>query len=179
MGKIILVTGGARSGKSSYAQQMAENVVGKRIYLATCPSDQSNDPEMQSRIDKHIEARKDRGWLTVEEPLTLAEVIDSHRQADVIMVDCLTLWISNLMHISAAGLTDSAMAENCREFLEAANGYAGILILVSNEVGLGIVPENVLARRYRDLVGLCNQLMAVEADEVFLVCCGLPLRLKG
>ena len=156
MAKIVLVTGGCRSGKSAYAQHRA----------------------MALRIAAHRQAREGQGWVTIEEPADLEGVLRRHAAMDVVLIDCLTLWINNLLY--EAGRAGREMADPpCREMLDAAAACCGWVILVSNEVGLGIVPENPLARRYRDLVGQANQLVAQRAEEVVLMCCGIPLVVKG
>ncbi len=178
MAKLIFITGGARSGKSSYAQERAEGISGRRVYLATCPQ-QTDDHEMQARIDSHIKARKDRGWITIEEPLRLQDVIKENRNAEVVLLDCLTLWISNLMgDYPDDTLQEDDVEKRCLALLAEVENCPGTIFFVSNEVGLGIVPDNALARRFRDLVGRCNQVMAKASDEVVLVSCGLPLHLK-
>ena len=178
MGLITLVTGGCRSGKSAFAQQEAEQLPGARMYLATSPR---LDAEMGERIARHRRDRLNRGWQTVEEELDPARVIRETAAGTTILLDCLTLWVNNLLHV---GSKDGLMSEDevmrkSRELCDAAGRHEGAVFLVTNEVGLGIVPENSLARRYRDLVGRCNQETAARADRVFLVSCGLPLQLKG
>lgn len=166
---ILLVLGGARSGKSRHAQRQAEETGLIPIFVATA---QAFDAEMADRIARH---RTDRGpeWETVEAPFELAEVIARRAAPDkVLLVDCLTLWASNLL--VAEHDADAATAA----LVEALCKAAGPVILVSNEVGLGIVPDNALARRFRDLAGTINQRVAEAADEVRFIAAGLPLRLK-
>ena len=166
---VLLVLGGARSGKSRHAQRQAEETGLTPIFVATA---QAFDAEMVDRIARH---RTDRGpeWETVEAPLELAEVIAGRAAPDkVLLVDCLTLWTSNLL--LAERDADAATAA----LVEALGKAEGPVILVSNEVGLGIVPDNALARRFRDLAGTINQRVAEAADEVRFVAAGLPLRLK-
>ncbi|MFC0206313.1 bifunctional adenosylcobinamide kinase/adenosylcobinamide-phosphate guanylyltransferase [Novosphingobium soli] len=169
MSGALLVLGGARSGKSRYAQQRLEAHPGTLAYIAT---GQALDAEMDERIARHREDRGDR-WTTLEEPLDLAGAIDrAARAADAILVDCLTLWLTNLM-----------LADLPRDAATAALGAAMArcpcpLVLVANEVGLGIVPDNALARRFRDEAGRLNQAVAAQAGEVQFVAAGLPLRLK-
>lgn len=177
MGRIILVTGGARSGKSDFALQHGEKLPGSHCFIATCPV---VDDEMAARIEKHRQGRSARIWETVEEPLTIHEVLveNSH---DVYLVDCLTLWISNLLEQCAAKKIDcneSFIGTATEQILRSIEVLDGTVIFVTNEVGMGIVPDNALARRYRDLVGRCNRLVAAAASEVILVSCGLPLYLK-
>ncbi len=177
MGKIIMITGGARSGKSSFALQKAEELVGSRCFVATC---QVLDQEMAERIEKHRQERSAHIWDTVEEALAIDEVLsgDSHQ---IYLVDCLTLWISNQLEACASQQIDcdeSFIAAATAQVLAAVERIEATVIFVTNEVGSGIVPDNALARRYRDLVGLCNRLVAAAADEVVLVSCGLPMYLK-
>lgn len=165
----LLVIGGARSGKSRYAQGRVETHAGPLAYVAT---GQPFDDEMTLRIARH---REDRGprWTTLEEPLDLAGAIDRAAQnAAAILVDCLTLWLSNLM------LAELPLDEPVAAACEAMRRCRVPLVLVSNEVGLSIVPENALARRFRDEAGRLNQTIAATAVEVQFVAAGLPLRLK-
>lgn len=169
MGKTVLVLGGARSGKSGFAEQLGDALPGPHIYIATA---QAFDDEMTQRIARH---RADRAghWQTVECPLALSEAIAAHDANDsVMLVDCLTLWLSNLM----LGNHDVAAARsNLAGLLPAVKGT---LLLVSNEVGQGIVPENALARQFRDEAGWLNQALARVADEVWFVTAGIAQRLK-
>ncbi|WP_369805618.1 bifunctional adenosylcobinamide kinase/adenosylcobinamide-phosphate guanylyltransferase [Sphingobium sp. EM0848] len=166
----LLVLGGARSGKSRYAQLRCEAVVGQLAYIATA---QAFDAEMTERIARH---RGERGarWLTVEAPLDLAGAIRDagHRTAGV-LIDCLTLWLSNLILAEADVVTARS------ELIDAVATCPAPVTLVANEVGLSIVPDNVLARRFRDEAGWLNQKMAALCQEVVLVTAGLPLTLKA
>lgn len=165
----LLVLGGARSGKSHFAQGRAEALTGELIYLATA---QAFDQEMRERIALH---RADRGprWSTVEAPLELAEAITAYSTPEtVVLVDCLTLWASNLM--LAERDTAAATEGLVRTILIA----RGPVILVANEVGLGIVPDNALSRRFRDVAGRINQEVAAAVDGVVMMFAGLPLALK-
>ncbi len=177
MAEIILVTGGCRSGKSSFALELAEKKAEKRLFIASCPR---IDGELDERIALHIRQRGGRGWQTIEEELELAEVIEENNEYDVILVDCLTLWVNNLLfkETDPGSFDAKMMGVHCRVLAESAKKNPGSVIFVTNEVGMGIVPENSLARLYRDLVGSCNQFMAKEANQVFLVSCGIPLQLK-
>ena len=167
-----LITGGARSGKSRHALALAESLHPPRIFLATA---EILDAEMAVRIDAH---QRERGpeWVTIEEPLELAPVLTRrHTEASagaVIVVDCLTLWLSNLMHAGR-----DVPAEFAR-LTAAITAAPSSVVLVTNEVGFGIVPDSVLARSYRDHLGTLSQQVAAVCDRVVLVCAGLPLTLK-
>jgi len=165
----LFVLGGARSGKSRYAQTRAEALDGELVFVAT---GQAFDAEMAERIARH---RDDRGprWITVEAPIELAAAIrDESREDRVLLIDCLTLWTSNLL------LAERDIPAAAGELVAAITDAAGPLILVANEVGLGIVPDNALARRFRDEAGRINQQVAAAVDGVMFVAAGLPLKLK-
>ena len=166
MGKIILTLGGCRSGKTSFAESLANRHESK-TYLATC---HPQDEEMQERVRRHQEQRG-TGWNLVEETVELEKVFTSCRD-EVILMDCITLWVTNLLLKGEDPLvkTDS--------LIESIGQFLGTAILVSNEVGYGIVPENSLARRFRDVAGLVNQKLAAAAHEVILVTAGIPQVLK-
>jgi adenosylcobinamide kinase/adenosylcobinamide-phosphate guanylyltransferase len=179
MAKIGLVTGGCRSGKSNYAQSLAELLPGPRVYVATCPV---IDAEMDRRIAAHKQARLERQWDSIEEPLDLPRAIRLTEGHRVVLVDCLTLWVNNLMYQAqqaGAELGEEVVARQCGRVLAAVGQHGGIVLFVTNEVGMGIVPDNAASRRYRDLVGRCNQTIAAAADAVAFVSCGIPLYLKG
>lgn len=178
MGHIILVTGGSRSGKSSFAQKYAEEQPGSRLFLATCPV---TDKEMEIRILRHVQDRQKGNWETIEEPVNIAEKLAEAERYDTVLVDCLTLWVNNLLYEASCKnkeLNEDRVAEQALKLIDAAAKHPGKVILVTNEVGLGIVPENKTARLYRDLVGRCNQSVGEAADEVYLVTCGIPLQIK-
>ncbi len=177
--KLILVTGGTRSGKSDYAQARAEAMSGHHYFLATCPT---IDSEMDERIERHKAGREENIWQTIEEELDLVGVIKSLKQESVCLVDCLTLWVNNLLYRAEKTnvvFNENTMQKEAGEFVAQAKKNHGIIICVSNEVGMGIVPDNADARLYRDLVGKTNRIIAEAADEVILVSCGLPLFLKA
>lgn len=164
-----LVLGGARSGKSRYAEQVTMSSRPPWIYLATA---ESFDDEMAARITEH-KSRRNSDWQTIDAPLDLAGALAALSRPATVLVDCLTLWLSNVM---LAGRDIDAEIQR----LEAAVlAHMGPLVLVSNEVGSGIVPENALARRFRDFQGLLNQRIAARADRVVLVVAGLPMIVKG
>jgi adenosylcobinamide kinase / adenosylcobinamide-phosphate guanylyltransferase len=179
MAKLILITGGARSGKSSHALQLAESFGSMRLFVATCPN---MDGEIAERIRRHKEERRGRGWASIECESELAGLFPEYvRMFDVVLVDCVTLWVNNILYNSeqcGISVDDLFLAERCLEWLEKTDSYSGTVVCVTNEVGLGIVPDNPLARRYRDLVGTCNQIIGRRASEVILVSCGIPLHLK-
>jgi adenosyl cobinamide kinase/adenosyl cobinamide phosphate guanylyltransferase len=166
---LSLILGAARSGKSKLAQKIAA-AYPRVVYIATAPVD--DDAEMVARIANH-RANRPAGWQTVEAPLALAAAIEhAAPNADAVLVDCLTLWLSNLYF---AGAQDSSVAE-LERIAAAASGCH--VILVSNELGAGTVPEQALTRRFRDAHGLMNQQAAEAADDVILTVAGLPLYLK-
>ena len=183
--KITFIIGGSRSGKSSFALQEASRLSGRKAFVATA---EALDDEMRDRIEKH---KIERGseWDTFEEPLALAALIrsvtDSH---NAIVLDCLTIWLSNLL-IRAQLPEDKEQTteESIEEFIDTLLGLKdrqqlpeeGRLFVVTNEVGMGIVPENKLARQFRDLAGTLHQRLAGIADEVYSVTAGIPMRIKG
>jgi adenosylcobinamide kinase/adenosylcobinamide-phosphate guanylyltransferase len=170
--KICFITGGARSGKSTFAEKRANDSAGKRAYIATA---QALDAEMAARIEKH---KKDRGgiWDTFEEPLAVAELLKKlNGKYDIVLLDCLTLWLSNVM---ARTKNNEAIIARFDALLKAITIFNGVSIIVSNEVGLGIVPNNQLARKFQDLAGILNQKMAEAANEVYFIVSGIPVRLK-
>jgi adenosylcobinamide kinase/adenosylcobinamide-phosphate guanylyltransferase len=173
-----MATGGSRSGKSSWAQKTAESISDRRVFIATCPV---VDDEMLERIRRHQQSRDGRNWRTIEEPLDIAGAIDSSHEFPVALVDCLTLWINNLMYRAEKEntvITETEVAMECRRVIDAAKRHPGVILFVTNEVGMGIVPENAHARLYRDLAGRCNQVVAEVCDRVVLMVSGLPLEIK-
>lgn len=174
VGKRIVsyVTGGARSGKSAFAQQLVEAWDGRLLYIAT---GEPRDAEMLQRIEKH---QRERGlrWETLEEPLELPAALGVAAGFGGVLLDCLTLWTSNLL--DACGDDDAAIDRRIAALFAALESFPGRLCMVTNEVGLGIVPENALARRFRDLAGRVNQGAASRATEAHFVVSGIPLRLK-
>jgi adenosylcobinamide kinase/adenosylcobinamide-phosphate guanylyltransferase len=174
--EIILITGGARSGKSRQAQQLGESLPGKKLFVATCPI---TDEEMRQRIERHRQDRQGAGWQTVEETVNLEQALADNSACEVVLIDCLTLWINNLLFTDAGNMLDEeAVSVKVRKLIDVCAKRSGVVIMVTNEVGLGIVPENALARRYRDLVGRCNQEIAAVADRVIMSVCGIPVDIK-
>jgi adenosylcobinamide kinase / adenosylcobinamide-phosphate guanylyltransferase len=178
MGKIVLVTGGSRSGKSEYAQKAVEAMPGSRAFIATCPV---IDDEMQLRIRNHQDARHGRGWHTIEEPLRIEMAVRNAHGFACLVVDCLTLWINNLMYqADTAGKTisEADISVRCHDLLAACTLHPGTIVFVTNEVGMGIVPENPVSRLYRDLVGRCNQVVAGASHRVVLLISGQAIEIK-
>jgi len=170
---MIFITGGARSGKSTFAQDRGEALPGKRLFLATA---EALDEEMKRRIRRHREQRGNR-WDTREEAVDLGTVLRSARGTyETVLIDCLTIWMSNLMQRYRE--KDEAIRRSVDELFLELKRFPGTAIVVSNEVGMGIVPDNALARDYRDRLGFLNQRAAREADEVYLLCCGIPLKIQ-
>ncbi len=165
---VTLVLGGARSGKSLYAEGLVA-AQGRAVYVATA---EARDAEMAERIRRHRE-RRGAAWQTVEEPLELAAAIRDNPSGKPLLVECLTLWLSNIME---AGRDVDAEG---RALVEALGGLEAPVVLVSNEVGLGIVPDNAAARAFADAAGRLNQAVAAAADRVVFVAAGLPMVLKN
>lgn len=169
---VHLVLGGARSGKSRFAERLAKESKRTVVYIATATI---YDSEMQHRVDRHINDRP-KHWLTVEEPLALAQVLKENAREDTcLLVDCLTLWLTNILMSDKA---DVAINDYKRALLEALVDLPGQIILVSNEVGQGIVPVGELSRRFVDEAGWLHQDIANIAEKVTMVVAGLPMSLK-
>jgi adenosylcobinamide kinase/adenosylcobinamide-phosphate guanylyltransferase len=166
---LTLVIGGAASGKSSEAERLVVESGLARTYVATA---QIFDDEMRAKVAAHLDMRG-ADWTTVEEPLDLAPVLAAARMGEVVLIDCATLWLTN--HI----LADNEVEAAADALLAALDRCAAPVVIVSNEVGAGIVPENALARRFRNAQGRLNQRIAAQADRVITVIAGLPLVLKG
>lgn len=173
------MVGGCRSGKSSFALGLAEEAPGERLFIATAPV---FDDEMAERVRRHREERAGRGWRTVEEEIALAGALAGAEAGAVVLIDCLTVWIGNLMHrCEREGLAFPDEADIVRlagVVIDAARARDGTTVMISNEVGLGIVPDNAMARRFRDLAGRVNQVVAARTDETYFMTCGLPTRIK-
>ena len=179
-GKLIFITGGARSGKSNFAEKMALSLGKPVAYLAT---GQPLDKEMADRIKKH-KSRRSTEWETYEEPIEVSELVSSlGGEKEVILIDCLTLLVSNLL------LREKNKARNpqgeekilleIEKLTEISYQAPAQIIIVSNEVGMGLVPDNPLGRVYRDILGRANSIIANKADEVFMMISGIPLKIKG
>ncbi len=173
MVQLTLITGGARSGKSRHAQQLAEARSGELLYVATAGI---GDAEMAARVELHRQARGAR-WQTLEEPLDLAGTLPAAASGKgAILLDCVTLWLTNLLF--ARGEDRQQVLTAVDELIALLPELEAPLFAVTNEVGLGIVPENRVARLFRDLAGEANQRLAAAADEVWMVVSGIPLQIK-
>jgi len=169
---IIFLTGGARSGKSTFALKLAGTLGKKTAFLAT---GQAHDAEMKQRIAAHKKIRP-RHWATVEEPLCISRALKKmHPKTEVVIVDCLTLLVSNLL---LAGKSEKFIIAEIKKSLQAMKKSNFSTIIVSNEVGCGIVPENKLARDFRDIAGAVNQLAARSSDKAYTLISGFPVQLK-
>ncbi len=169
MNRVTFVLGGARSGKSTYAERLIEATGLPKVYVATA---QAFDAEMQTRISEHQSRRT--GWQTIDAPLKLADALHSQRgKNNAVLVDCLTLWLTNLL------IAEYDIPSAFHVLLGVLRSADHPVVLVSNEVGLGIVPENALARSFRDHTGRLHQMIAAEAGHVHFIAAGLPIKLKG
>jgi adenosylcobinamide kinase / adenosylcobinamide-phosphate guanylyltransferase len=168
-GLVTLVLGGARSGKSRYAEWLIATYPKPWVYIATA---EAKDGEMAERIAAH-RARREAGWQTIEAPHEVPEALAAAQGDAAVLVDCLTLWLSNLM---LGSFNVEAMTERLEQALAA---HGGPTVLVANEVGLGIVPDNALARRFRDAQGTLNQRIAAKATRVVMMVAGIAVAVKG
>ncbi len=169
----LLVLGGCRSGKSDYAEAWLAGRFQRKLYIATLAV--GDDEEMATRLARH-QQRRDATWTTVEAPLDLVATLRDHQlRADAILVDCLTMWLTNCL---LADLSDDAIEAEVEALAATVAGLACPVVLVANEVGLGLVPDNPLGRRFRDLAGRANQRLAAGCEQVVFVAAGLPLTLK-
>ncbi len=164
-----LIIGGAKSGKSSFALRLCSSMKGKKIFVATAVA---TDSEMEEKIKRH---RKERGkeWITIEEPVDIAEIIERFDSKEtVILVDCLTFWLNNLF------MKKENVEERIEKLIRILSGIKGNVVIVSNEVGMGIVPADEISRKYRELLGLLNQKIAHLAEKVVFMICGIPVLIK-
>jgi adenosylcobinamide kinase/adenosylcobinamide-phosphate guanylyltransferase len=170
--KILFVIGGIRSGKSHFALQLGEKMGRQRVFIAT---GQALDSEMERRIQRHKAARSKR-WMTYEEPVALSHVLEKvNLQCDVILIDCLSLWLSNLLHLD---MDDQKVSSRIKDLLRTLKSMTTPVILISNEVGLGGIPSNPLSRRFSDLAGMLHQKIAEMAHQVYFVTLGIAKELK-
>ena len=179
----ILITGGVRSGKSRFAQELAQRLGQPVLFVATA---EAGDEEMRQRIEEHRRARPS-AWRTLEAPTCVGQhIVQEIGSAQVVIIDCVTLLVSNVLsqfidptsaHIDDS-LAEKAVTHEINELIDGLNRVAASFIIVTNEVGMGLVPDNKLGRTYRDLLGKANQRLAERADEVYLMVAGLPVRVK-
>ena len=174
--KCIFLLGGVRSGKSRFAQELAEKLGHKILFIAT---GEALDKEMQARIDEHKKARPGH-WRTLEVPTGIGQQLEEIGDADVVLIDCLTLLVANLLgdELNSRQAEEKVMDE-IHLMLAGMDRLDASFIIVSNEVGMGLVPENELGRIYRDILGKTNQLVARHADEVYFMVAGMPVKIKG
>jgi adenosylcobinamide kinase/adenosylcobinamide-phosphate guanylyltransferase len=168
MAPLILVLGGARSGKSRHAERLIFDFAPPWAYIATA---EALDDEMRERIAQHG-ARRDERWHVLEAPHALADAVQGIAPDRPLLIDCLTLWLSNRL------LADADLEQEIAALIDALATRTAATVIVSNEVGLGVVPDNALARRFRDIAGIANRMLAARADRVDFIAAGLPLRLK-
>ena len=177
MAYTIFIAGGARSGKSAFAERRAHEFGAPLAYLATA---QTLDSEMDERVRRHRE-RRGSEWITIEEPIHLSQALARcDGQYAAMLVDCVTLWLSNLLfkYEDSGEQSEERIREDIQHLKNTLHGMVTPVILVSNEVGMGIVPDNSLARMFRDIAGTANQALAAMADEAHIVVSGIPLKLK-
>ena len=173
MKKFIFILGGARSGKSSYAVNLAKSAGKRIVFIATCSP---GDSEMKQRIKLHKKSRP-RTWRVIEEGIHIDSALRKAKsRCDAVLIDCVGLFISNLMVVESS---DKKIEEKVRQVIGQIKKSASDVIIVSNEVGMGIVPDNPQARRFRDLLGRINQMIAKEADKVIMMYGGIPMAIKG
>jgi adenosylcobinamide kinase/adenosylcobinamide-phosphate guanylyltransferase len=172
----ILITGGARAGKSSYAQKLAAAIGGRVLFVATA---EAKDEDMRLRIENHRKSRP-LNWDTLESPSEVARAIDEKAgEYPVVVIDCITMLVSNIMlNAGDESSAESDVVKEINALIKVMQSKSSAFILVSNEVGLGIVPDNEMSRTYRDLLGRANQLLAQYADEVYLLVAGIPVKIK-
>ena len=178
--KIVLVIGGARSGKSHFSEELVLRAEGTPFYIATAPV---LDSEMAERVRLHQERRAAANWVTIEEERNLVNAIRlaAAEEAGAVLIDCLTLWINNLFFRAEQEkreFGEAEMAAECDRLIPELRAFPGIVVAVLNEVGMGIVPESPLARRFRDCSGRCGQKIAAAADALYFTVCGIAQRIK-
>jgi len=173
MKKTVFITGAVRSGKSSLALKLAKASCKQVVFLATC---KPQDAEMKKRVHKHKQSRP-KTWKTIEEDINVPALIRKFKtEKELIILDCLTLWVSNLL---CSGCKEKEILKKIDDLLSALKKTKATVIIVSNEVGWGIVPDNEMARIFRDIMGIAHQKVAKISDEVYLVVSGMMLKMKG
>jgi adenosylcobinamide kinase/adenosylcobinamide-phosphate guanylyltransferase len=179
LGQVTLITGGIRSGKSRYALQRAESLGERRLFIATA---EPADEEMRLRIACHQKERAQRNWHVAEVPLLLSQAVSAATDCDVLLIDCLTIWVSNLMwkaEQQQRPFTEDDMRNECERLLTACRAITASVVFVTNEVGFGGIAADPVARRFADVLGRANRAIAEGADNAILVVCGQPFILKG
>jgi adenosylcobinamide kinase/adenosylcobinamide-phosphate guanylyltransferase len=172
--QLVLILGGVRSGKSRYAQQLASDDGGRVLFLATA---EAGDDEMVQRIARHKSSRP-QTWCTIEEPLDISSALrNDTADADTVIIDCVTIWLSNLL-LREGGATEDEVMEHIERIIDAYKKGGSTYIIVSGEVGMGLVPEHPMGRAFRDLLGFANQRLAAAADRMVLMVAGIPVDVK-
>jgi len=173
MGRLIFITGGARSGKSSFGLNLAKSIKKRKLFIATCAPE---DEEMKKRVTLHRQNRPS-SWRTIEEKRELLSILKKETKSDVvIIIDCLTLFISSLL---MARQKENAIKNEIERIVKVIKQGKATVIIISNELGLDLVPENKLGRSFRDIAGLCNQIVAASAKEVYFMVSGIPIKIKS
>lgn len=179
-GKLILVTGGGRSGKSVFAEKLVRSFGGKCAYMATA---QVTDEEMEKRVAKHKARREDDFWVNYEVPLNAHKMFAQIKNVDSILFDCVTIYMSNILYSDAninctSEVKEQVVFKEMELLLKAARSSGKNVVFVTNELGSGLIPFEPITREFRDLAGLANQLIAQCMDEVYLVVCGMAVNIK-
>lgn len=178
MAQIIFISGGCRSGKSDFAQNYAEQKSGTKIYIANAPL---IDDEMKARALQHQKLRKGKNWITIEEQVHLKKTFENN-SADIWLIDCITMWINNLQYhasLNQQDINEMVIADKCNDLIKTWEKIDATIILVSDEIGMGLIPENQVNRQYRDFLGRANRIFAEVADKAYFVVSGIALPLKG
>ncbi len=176
--KIVLITGGARSGKSRFAQELAASISRSVLFVATA---EALDEDMASRIERHRLSRPPE-WRTIEAPRHIAAAVRDAVREDVVLIDCITLLVSNILTGGSGRVEEGpqeAIILEIDQLIGQMRAVPASFLIVSNEVGMGLVPDNPLGRQYRDMLGKANQLLAAVADQVYLMVAGIPVPVKG
>lgn len=185
MGKIALITGGARSGKSGFAENEAKKLGDKVLYIATALP---TDDEMKLRIKIHQESRP-KNWITEESYKDIDKIIERYHSKDAVIIECITIMVSNLMFDMSYGQNSYSQEQNndieiyikkyVKDIINASKKSEAVVFFITNEVGMGIVPDNAVSRMFRDIAGRVNSLIASEADDVYMCVSGIPMKIKS